>query len=237
MKAKPVILISLFLLGLLLLFSKKERSPTKPSEASVQTLQKSISHIPDTKPHRAPTQGEAKFVEQLPDVSAQTKLVHAAASLEPLVQSELSKIGFTQDEIDQTLKALIDEYLDGDDTISLSDVVDKIAKDLKLDSAKKNEMNAALLRAVADNSRITFDQWNQCLTFRTAKSSDCLKDAAQELSRTVASGLQGSDWSKDEFSLAYAVVDRFTEEAAGKCREDPETIHTALKLTLGECPL
>jgi hypothetical protein len=104
-------------------------------------------------------------------------------------------------------------------------------------SDKSQTVNVITTSVNQDSLRITFDQWNQCLSFRTAKSSDCLKEIAQDLSRTVAAGLSGPDWSKEELTLSYPLVDRFVDDGAVKCGEPKDKVRTALQLNLLSCPL
>ncbi|HET9237371.1 MAG TPA: hypothetical protein VFO10_08980 [Oligoflexus sp.] len=108
---------------------------------------------------------------------------------------------------------------------------------MKLDSSRHQELNIATINVHRESLPITFNQWNQCLTYRTAKSSECLQDLAQDLSRTVAAGLSGPDWSKEELSLTSPLVDRFVDDGAVKCAEPKEKVRIALQLNLLQCPL
>jgi uncharacterized protein (UPF0335 family) len=235
MKIRTVTGISLFLLGLLLLISEKSRPQGKLSEPKIPDKHDAIALVPNN--NQAPSQLESPPSNSSKPLGKSAAMLNRAAdSLELLIQTELTKIGFAQNDIDSAVKEMLSEYQDGDDRVDISRVVNKISDTMKLDEQKRQEFNLAMINVYIDSLQITFDQWNQCLAYRTQQSSDCLKDVAQELSRTVAAGLYGPDWSKEELSQSEAVVERFVDDAAAKCSESKEAIRVMLQLSLLNCP-
>jgi len=239
MKIRTVAALSLLLLGLLLLFPERNRSqgkspdPRAPHKNGAMTLPpEQTQPVEPASPLESPAPDESR-----PLGKSAAKLMKAAESLEMLIQTELTKLGYSQNNIDAAVKEMQSEYRDGDDRVDISRVVNQISESMKLDETKRQELTMAMANVYIDSLPITFDQWNQCLTFRTAQASDCLKEIAQDLSRTVAAGLSGQDWSKEELSLSSPLVDRFVDDGAVQCREPKEKVRTALQLNLLSCPL
>jgi hypothetical protein len=239
MKTRTVIALSLLLLGLSLLFPERNRSQGEHSESKIlpkidgaASVADQTQRVESSSPLKTPLPDSPKSMQK-----TAAMLLKASESLETLIQTELTKFGFAQNDIDAAVKEMQSEYLDGDDRVNITRVVDQVSDSVKLDSSKRQELNIAMINVYLDSLQITFDQWTQCLTYRTTKSSECLKDIAQDLSRTVAAGLSGPDWSKEELSLTDPLVDRFVDEGAMKCSEPKENVRIALQLNLLNCPL
>lgn len=235
MKIRTVTGLSLFLVGLLLLMSERNRPQSKLSESKIPDKHDAIASIPDN--NQASSRMESPVSSSSKPLGKSAAMLNKAAdSLELLIQAELTKLGFAQNDIDSAVKEMLSEYQDGDDRVDLSRVVNKVSDTMKLDEQKRQEFNLAMINVYLDSLQISFDQWNKCLTYRTQQSSDCLKDVAEDLSRTVAAGLYGPDWSKDELSHSYAVVDRFVDDGADRCSESKEAVRVLLQLNLLNCP-
>jgi hypothetical protein len=223
-----------------------EPSESSKEELSVATAYPDNGEKPDTVaegkvPLTPSTQVQGKSPvqnqggeQQIP--KQDTWRIKLVERLEPILQERLSSEGFNQYEIDIAAKEVISEYEDFDGTINFADAVNRTARTLNFNDEKKSKLNLAVLKSAAQSMEMTFEQWNQCLSYRVRTMPQCVQDIAQDLSRAVAAATSGQSLLGEELSANVELSKKAMSDAVAKCGISADEADRALRIVLSDCP-
>ncbi len=165
----------------------------------------------------------------------QTVRAQFLEQIESNLQIHLLNEGFTQHEVDQTSKELAIEFGKNEDVIKYSEAVYRAAKALNFSEEKKQQLNIAVLKSIAQSVDIPFDRWNQCLNYRVRSMSPCVQEIAQELSRSVAAATSGQSLLGEYRSVNEAISKKAMADAVKKCGITVDEADRALRVVLSDC--
>ncbi|MDQ3230535.1 MAG: hypothetical protein M3Q07_01850 [Pseudobdellovibrionaceae bacterium] len=163
-----------------------QHSSRIPSTSSTSIKEPAPNQSQDVEKQNHDQTARAQFLEQI----------------EPILQIRLLNEGFTQHEVDQTAKELAIEFGKNEDVIKYSEATYRAAKTLNFSEEKKDRLNIAVLKSIAQSVDIPFDRWNQCLNYRVRSMSPCVQEIAQELSSSVAAETSGQSLLGEQRSVS-----------------------------------
>lgn len=247
MKKKAIVIALVTILAMIAFFTV-QRSPKStqkealdlPAELEVRRIEPEASTLPIQTPHTSQTSTKNITPEYNQEVETptidQAKRTQFLEQIAPVLQERLSSEGFTQHEIDQISKELAIEFSKSNGPIMYSEAAYRAAKVLNFSEDKKDQLNIAVLKSIAQSVEIPFDRWNQCLNYRVKSMPQCVQEIAQDLSRSVAAAISGQSLVGEERAIVVDLSKKAMLDAVNRCGISMDESTRALRIVLSDCP-
>jgi hypothetical protein len=209
--------------------SRSKRENSEQYQISPQIEHSTHTQINDPTPRQRKDAASSNDLEQ-------SKRTQFFEQVSPILQERLLNEGFTQHEVDQTSKELAHEFSKNEGIIKYSEAAFRAAKTLNLSEEKKDQLNIAVLKSIAQSVEITFDRWHQCTKYRVTYMPTCVQDIALELSQSIASLISGPSLLGDERVEVLELSKKSISDAVNNCGISREEADRALRIVLSDCP-
>ncbi|HEY9656865.1 MAG TPA: hypothetical protein V6C65_00270 [Allocoleopsis sp.] len=247
MRKKAIISILLIIFAMIAFYTllrsptspEKEASnlPIEPEFTKIEPMSSNLSiQIPNTSQKPVPDLAEENAEELKEKTYDQMKRAQFLEQIAPILQERLSNEGFTQHEIDQTSKELAIEFSKNNGPIMYSEAAYRAAKFLNFSEDKKDQLNIAVLKSIAQSVDIPFDRWNQCLNYRVKSMPQCVQEIAQDLSRSVAATTSGQSLVGEERGIVVDLSKKAMTDAVNRCGISMDQATRAFRIVLSDCP-
>lgn len=152
------------------------------------------------------------------------------------INSKLADKGFSQAEIDQMVKGLARVWLTSEGSIDVASAVNQTAEEFKLNPERKNVLNDVVLSAVTNASgKVSFADFQKCMTARLAQVSDCSKEIGQELTEIVGAQAEGDLLTWQNLQSLEPERKEAVRKAVEICKEDPHKAEQIYSIDLQGC--
>jgi hypothetical protein len=181
-----------------------------------------------------------KHAEESADVSANSP--SPLVKLQTELSKKLNESGFTSYESEQAFKIISDTFKEnaGKGTDSIALALDKAAKTLSLNDARKDMLKKALFDSFSETGgSFTTDEFQSCIERRKAvlKPDQCSQDLMDQFVAEISAAAQGYEKITLQMQKEYSnIQDRYVQLST-QCKLDPLIAGRLFAPMLSDCPL